>query len=98
MKPVSTQNLLPIILLSTTGKLFEKVIRKIFPRHIEETYLLNANQFGFRECHSSTLHYMRLTDHVTLNFSNNMSTAAVFIVDKAFDRTLLHVGLLFYVI
>jgi hypothetical protein len=32
---------------------------------------------------------MRLTDHITLNFSNNISTAAVFleIIKKAFDTT-----------
>jgi len=31
---------------------------------------------------------MRLTDHVTRNFNNNMSTAAVFFdIEKAFDST-----------
>jgi hypothetical protein len=38
---------------------------------------------------------MWLTDHVTLNFSNKMSTAAVFLdVEKAFDTTW-HYGLLY---
>jgi hypothetical protein len=38
---------------------------------------------------------MRLTDHVSLNFNNNMSTAAVFLdTEKAFDTTLPS-GLLF---
>jgi hypothetical protein len=38
---------------------------------------------------------MRLTDHVTLNFNNNMSTAAVFLdIEKAFDTTW-HPGLLY---
>jgi hypothetical protein len=37
---------------------------------------------------------MRLTDHVTLNFNNNISTAAVFLdIEKAFDTTW-HPGLL----
>jgi hypothetical protein len=37
---------------------------------------------------------MRLTNHVTLNFNNKMSTAAVFLdIEKAFD-TLRHPGLL----
>jgi hypothetical protein len=37
---------------------------------------------------------MRLTDPVTLNFNNNMSTAAVFLdIEKAFDR-IWHAGLL----
>jgi hypothetical protein len=31
---------------------------------------------------------MKLTDHVSLNFSNNMSTAAVFLdIEKVFDTT-----------
>jgi hypothetical protein len=38
---------------------------------------------------------MRLTDHVTLNFNNRMSTAAVFLdIERAFDTTW-HSGLLY---
>jgi hypothetical protein len=38
---------------------------------------------------------MRLADHVTLNFNNKMSTAAVFLdIEKAFDTTW-HPGLLY---
>jgi hypothetical protein len=38
---------------------------------------------------------MKLTDHVTLNFNNNMPTAAVFLdIEKTFD-TLWHPGLLY---
>jgi hypothetical protein len=62
-------NLRPISLLSTTVKLFEKVILKIVQRHIGEKGLLTAGQFGFRARHSTTLQ---------LNFNSNMSTAAVF--------------------
>jgi hypothetical protein len=89
------QNLSPISLLSTAGKLFEKRVLEIVHRHIEERDLLNASQLGFRACHSTTLQCMRLTEHVTLNFNNNMSTAAVFlIIEKAFDKTW-HLGLLY---
>jgi hypothetical protein len=50
--------------------------------------LLNAGQFGFRARHSMTLQCMRLTDHVTLNFNNKMSMAAVFLgIEKACDTT-----------
>jgi hypothetical protein len=48
-------NLHPISLLSTTGKLFEKVILKIVQKHIRERGVLNASQFGFCACHSTTL-------------------------------------------
>jgi retron-type reverse transcriptase len=38
---------------------------------------------------------MRLKDHVTLNFNNNISTAEVFLdIEKAFDTTW-HTGLLY---
>jgi hypothetical protein len=73
--------------LSTTGKLFEKLILRTIQKHVEETNLLNASQFGFRADHSTTLQCMRLADHITLNFNNNMSTAAVFLdIEKAFDK------------
>jgi hypothetical protein len=86
--PKFSQNRRPISLLPTTGKLFEKVILNIVQRHIEDKGLLNASQFGFRARHSTTLQCMRLTDHVTLNFNNKMSTASVFLdIEKAFDRT-----------
>jgi hypothetical protein len=86
--PKFHQNLLSISLLSTTGKLFEKVILKIFQRDIEERGMLNASQFGFHAHHSMALQCMRLMDHVTLNLNNNMSTAAVFLdTEKAFDTT-----------
>jgi hypothetical protein len=86
--PKFPQNLHLISLLSTMGKLFEKVILKRIQRHIEEKSLHNACQSGFRACHSTTLQRMRLTDHMTLNFNNNMSTAAVFLdIKKAFDTT-----------
>jgi hypothetical protein len=41
---------------------------------------------------------MRLTDHVTLNFNNKLSTAAVFLdIEKAFNTTW-HPGLLYKLI
>jgi hypothetical protein len=81
--PKCPHDLRQIRLLSTTGKLFQKVILKIVQRHIEERDLLNVSQFGFRARHS-TIQCMRLTDHVTLNFINNI--AAVFLdIEKAFD-------------
>jgi hypothetical protein len=80
--------------LPTLGKLVEKVILKIVQRHIAERGLLNASQFGFRARHSTVIQCMRLTDHLTLYFNNNMLTAAVLRdIEKAFDTTW-HLGLL----
>jgi hypothetical protein len=82
------------ISLSTTGRLFEKVIPKIVQRHIKERGL-HGSQTGFHAHHSKTLQCMRLMDHITLFFNNNMSTAAVFLdIEKAFDTTW-HLGLLY---
>jgi hypothetical protein len=90
------QNLRPISHLSTTGKLFEKVILKIVQRHTEQIRLFNASQFGFHASHSTTLQHMRLMDHVTLNFNSHMSMAAVFLdIEKAFDKKKWHLGLLY---
>jgi hypothetical protein len=73
---------------------FKKITLKIVQRHIEERGLLTASHFSFRARHSTTLQCMRLTDHVTLNFDNNMPTAAIFSdIEKAFD-TAWHLGLL----
>jgi hypothetical protein len=88
------QNLCWISLLSTTIKLFKTVILQIVQKHIEERGLLNASQFGFHAHHSTTLQCMRLTENVTLNFNDNMPTAAVFLdIEKAFDTTW-HSGIL----
>jgi hypothetical protein len=93
--PKFPQNLCPISLLPTTGKLFEKVILKFVQKHIVEKGLHNASQFGFRARHIRTLQCMRLTDHVNLNFNNEMSTAAMFLdIEKPFDTTWHH-GLLY---
>jgi hypothetical protein len=51
--PKIPQNLRPISLLPSTGKLFEKIILQIFQKHIGERNLLNASQFGFRAHHSN---------------------------------------------
>jgi hypothetical protein len=60
----------------------------MFQRHIKLRDLLNASQFGCRTRHSTTLQCMGLTEHVTLNFSNNMSTTAVFLdIEKDFEAT-----------
>jgi hypothetical protein len=86
--PKFPPNLCPIGLLSTTDKLFEKLILKTIQRHTDGRNLLNASQFVFHQCHSMTLQCTRLTDHITLNFDNSMWMAAEFLdIEKAFDTT-----------
>jgi hypothetical protein len=86
--PKIPQNLCPMSFLSNTSKLFEKLILRTIQKHTEDRSLLNASHFGFRADQSTTLQCMRLAEQVTLNFSINMSTAAVFLdIEKAFDIT-----------
>jgi hypothetical protein len=87
------QNSRPLSLLSTTGKLFEKIIPKIIQSYIYERDLLDANLFGFRARHSTTLQCTSLADHVTLNFST--STIAVFLDTRKAVDTIWSVGLLY---
>jgi hypothetical protein len=60
--PKRPQNLRPISLLPSTGKLFEKIILQILQKHIGGRNLLNASQFGFHVRHSTTLQCMRLAE------------------------------------
>jgi hypothetical protein len=94
-KPFKDQNLRPVSLLSTAGKLSEKSILRTIQKHTEERNLLNASQFGFRADYSITLQCMSLADHVTHNVNNDMSMASAFLdIEKAFDTTW-HSGLLY---
>jgi hypothetical protein len=58
---------------------------------LEQTEARNNCAGECRARHSTTLYYMRLTDHVTLNFNNSLCPAAVFLdIEKAFDTC--HLG------
>jgi hypothetical protein len=94
-EPQFSKNLRPISLLSTIGKLFEKVILKTVEKHIEERGLFNASQFGFRARHITTIQCINPTDHVTLNFNNSMSTVVVFLDTENPFYTTWHSGLLY---
>jgi hypothetical protein len=65
--PKFPQKLLPISLLSTAGKLFEKLILRRNQKHTEERNLLHTSQLGSRADHSTTLQCKRPADHITLN-------------------------------
>jgi hypothetical protein len=61
--PKFLQNLRLISILSTIGKLFEKVILKIVQRHTEKRACLQASLVSRPV---TALQCMRLTDHITL--------------------------------
>lgn len=92
--PTRPQNLRPISLLSPLGKIFEKILLKRLFTIFTENNTIPAAQFGFRAGHGTTLQLLRLVDHITTQFNNKSSTAAVFLdIEKAFDRTW-HPGLI----
>jgi hypothetical protein len=71
--------------MATTDKLFEEVLLEMVQKHIGARDLLKTSQLGVHARHNTTLQYMRLTEHVTLNSKNNMSMAALFLnIEKPF--------------
>jgi hypothetical protein len=59
--PKLPQNIRPISLLLTRGKLFGKEILKLAQRHIKEGDLHNPSQFGFRVRHNTAFQYIHVT-------------------------------------
>lgn len=88
----------PISLLSTLGKVFEKLILQRLQLFIEDSGCIPHVQFGFRKGHSTALQILRIVNHVKSNFELKKSTGFVaFDVEKAFDRVW-HSGLLYKLI
>lgn len=91
----SANNYRPISLLSTIGKILEKILKKRLNNYIQSKDILPAVQFGFREGHSTNHQLLRVTNHIKSNLKNGRSTGMlIFDVEKAFDgiwhKALLH--------
>lgn len=82
----------PISLLSSLGKLAERVITNRINPILEQ--LIPDFQFGFRKKHGTTEQLIRLTDEIATGFNKGKYTGAILLdVAKAFDRVW-HSGLL----
>ncbi|KAG5675613.1 hypothetical protein PVAND_005504 [Polypedilum vanderplanki] len=91
-------NFRPISLLSTLGKLYEKVILDKVSRFEEANELIKPQQFGFRSRHSTTHQVLRIIEEATIGFNNKKSTGIVLLdLEKAFD-TVWHEGLIYKLI
>jgi hypothetical protein len=92
--PKIPQNLRPIGLLPLTGNFLRKLFYKLSKNTLEEgTCLMQVSLTSVRV--TAPLLYVRLADHVTLNFNNKISAAVVFLDnEKAYDTTW-HSGLLY---
>ncbi|XP_048003890.1 uncharacterized protein LOC125240087 [Leguminivora glycinivorella] len=87
----------PISLLSTLGKLYEKVVLTRIQTWCNEEDILIQEQFGFRARHSCVHQVHRIVEHVLDGFSrlNGLKTGAIFLdVSKAFDGVW-HSGLIY---
>ncbi|GFS99035.1 putative 115 kDa protein in type-1 retrotransposable element R1DM [Trichonephila clavipes] len=93
--PSSTLSYRPICLLSTLGKILERIFLNRFLRWISKNNILHRSQFGFREHHSCIEAVDKLVHHIK-NTRVNKHTASTFIdIKSAFDNvdwsTLFHI-------
>ena len=87
----------PISLLSSLGKIYERLLLARLHSHIDSRGLLIDEQFGFRAGHSCVQQVHRITEHVLSNMHQRrpIGTAALFFdVAKAFDKVW-HSGLIY---
>lgn len=85
----------PISLLSSLDKLFEKIILSRMNNFVEHNQLINKEQFGFRQQHSTTHQVKRLTNIIKCNKRKRLSTGILLLdIEKAFD-SIWHEGLIY---
>jgi len=78
---------LPISLLDTIGKPFEKILLSRIPHEVSARVLLRDVQFGLSPKHNTALQLARLAERVSRNFDERRLTGAVFLdLAKAFDN------------
>uniref|UniRef100_A0A1B0CHA5 Putative reverse transcriptase-like protein n=1 Tax=Lutzomyia longipalpis TaxID=7200 RepID=A0A1B0CHA5_LUTLO len=76
----------PISLLSTLGKIFEKIILKRLDHFISVNNIIRDEQFGFRRGHSTTHQLVRISSSIKKGLSQKRSTGMViFDIEKCFD-------------
>ena len=81
------KNYRPISLISSIGKIMEKIITKRLYEFAEDNNLINEEQSGFRKNRSTQDHIFKLTQSIKQGFNNNKTTTGIFLdVEKAFDK------------
>merc|ERR1711991_328895 len=85
-KPVTPSNLRPISLLSSIGKIFEKIVLKKLTANKKLMNTIPNNQFGFVRGFSTREPLELLRSNVLFNMTKKKSTAALFLdLSKAYD-------------
>jgi hypothetical protein len=76
----------PISLLSTLGKLFERILAARLTSFVNQRHLLPHTQFGFRKKHSTVSQLARITDYISHVYNLHKHSGMVFLdLDKAYD-------------
>lgn len=85
----------PISLLSSIGKILERIIYTKLSGFLTANSIIKAKQFGFRPGHSTVHQIKRIVNIINANKARRKSTGMVLIdMEKAFD-SVWHNGLLF---
>ena len=85
--PSLTTSYMPISLISSIMKLFERVIEQRLRSHLEHIGFINKHQSGFRRAKSTDDHLFRLSQSIMESFNRGEHVVAAFLdVEKAFDN------------
>ncbi|GBL89240.1 RNA-directed DNA polymerase from mobile element jockey [Araneus ventricosus] len=96
--PKFPQSYRPISLLSSLGKIFEKVLQKRINSYCDSSNIIPKEQFGFRAQHSTIHQLLRVTNSITEGMNNKFYTVGIFLdIQKAFDQVW-HDGLIYKLI
>jgi hypothetical protein len=77
----------PISLLTSSSKIFEKVIHTKLLDYLTITDTIPKFQFGCKSKHSTVQQSLRITEHINSAFEIHCRTVLIFInISKAFDK------------
>ena len=79
-------NYRPVSLLTSTSKVFEKVVFTQLYEYFDKNNLLYSSQYGFRKIHSTEMAGLELTDRILKDIDNKDASLTIFMdLSKAFD-------------
>lgn len=85
--PLIPSSYRPISLLTSTSKVFERIIVLRLDNYIDQNNILTPDQHGFRREHSCVTQLLRVTEYITDAFNHREYVAAAFFdISKAFDK------------